>query len=222
MCINLKLGKIQKNTENYIDRCIGLAYIYVKAGKRIKNTEDYKMLLSYNEAVKTYGSQYRLIQALAEKAVYKIEDGVYSTKQYESELLTVMKKYPKAVLTGEYAFYIHGLTNLIPEKYDIATPSKASKLRDKRIRQIYVRDDIFPLGIQELKIDGGSVRIYDKERMLIELLRNKNSMPYDLYKEILAHYREEISDLQIWRIQEYASIFPKSKMITKALDEEVM
>ncbi len=58
--------------------------------------------------------------------------------------------------------------------------------------------------------------------MLIELLRNKNTMPYDLYKEILINYREIIADLEIWRIQEYAALFPKSKMISKALDEEVM
>ena len=56
----------------------------------------------------------------------------------------------------------------------------------------------------------------------VELLRNKSTMPYDLYKEIIINYREIIGDLEIWRIQEYASIFPKKKMISKALDEEVM
>ena len=44
----------------------------------------------------------------------------------------------------------------------------------------------------------------------------------DLYKEIIMNYREIIGSLEIWRIQEYAAIFPKSKMISKALDEEVM
>ena len=180
------------------------------------------MLLSFNEAVEKYGSQYRLSQALAKEQVYKIEEGVYSTNRLEPELVTVMKKYPKAVLTGEYAFYCHGLTDVIPEKYDLATPSKSSKLKDKRIRQIYVREDLFPLGIEDKEIEGNRIRIYDKERMLIELLRNKNVMPYDLYKEILMHYRQQINDLEIWRIQEYASVFPKSKMISKALDEEVM
>ena len=193
--------------------------------KQVKNKKIPRfanMLLSFNEAVETYGNQYRFSQALANEKIYKIEEGVYSTKRYESELLAVMKKYPKAVLTGEYAFYCHGLTDVIPEKYDLATPSKASKLKDVRIRQIYVREDIFPLGIEEKEMDGGNIRIYDKERMLIELLRNKNSIPYDLYKEVLGHYREQIGELEIWRIQEYASVFPKSKMISKALDEEVM
>lgn len=58
--------------------------------------------------------------------------------------------------------------------------------------------------------------------MLIELLRNKNTMPYDLYKEILLKYRGLVNSLELWRIQEYAEKFPKSKMIKKALDEEVL
>ncbi len=180
------------------------------------------MILSYNEAIKQYGNAYKLDKAVSEGAIYKKEEGIYSTNRYESELGVIMKKYPRAVLAGEYAFYSHGLTNVIPEKYDLATPSKSSKLKDPRIKQIYVREDLFPLGIEKKEVDGAIVRIYDKERMLIELLRAKNSMPYDLYKEIIMNYRRIITDLEVWRIQEYADVFPKSKMISKALDEEVM
>ena len=180
------------------------------------------MIMTYYDAVKTCGSEYLLNRALNENKIFKLENGIYSTKSHESELAVIMTKYPKAVLTGEYAFYCHGLTDVIPEKYDIATPSKSAKLQDIRVHQIYVRDDIFDLGIAQEDIDGTLIRIYDKERMLIELLRNKNKMPYDLYKEILVHYREIIEDLELWRIQEYAAVFPKSKMIAKALDEEVL
>ena len=180
------------------------------------------MIMSYDEAVKQCGTKYKLSLAVAEQSIYKLECGIYSTNKRESTLSIIMKKYPKAVLTGDYAFYYHNLTNLIPDVYDLATPSRSAKLKDSRIRQIYVREDIFPLGVIEREIDGGRVRIYDKERMLIELLRGKNSMPYDLYKEILINYRVIINSLDIRRIQEYASVFPKSKMISKALDEEVM
>ena len=180
------------------------------------------MILSYKEAVELFGNAYKLDKAVYEGSIYKIEDGIYSLQKYVSEIGIIMKKYPKAVLTGEYAFYAHGLTNLIPEKYDLATPSKSAKLMDNRMKQIYVNEDIFNLGIEEKEENGVKIRIYDKERMLIELLRAKNSMPYDLYKEIINHYREIIYGLELWRIQEYASVFPKSKMISKALDEEVL
>lgn len=180
------------------------------------------MILTYNEAVKKYGNSYKLTKAVSKKEIYKLEEGIYSTKGKESGLDILMKKYPNSILTGEYAFYCHGLTNVIPEIYDLATTANAAKIMDGRVHQVYVQSDLFLIGAIEMTIQGANVRIYDKERMLIELLRNKNKMPYDLYKEIIMNYRDIINSLEIWRIQEYASIFPKSKMISKALDEEVM
>lgn len=180
------------------------------------------MILTYTECINIYRNDYQLEKAIAEEHIYRLESGLYSTKRYFSELEIIAKKYPNAILTGEYAFYCHDLTDVIPEKYYIATKAKAAKLLDSRIIQSYVRDDLLMLGVIEKDINGVIVKIYDKERMLIELLRNKNSIPYDLYKEIIGNYRKIIEELQIWRIQEYAEIFPKSKMIKKALEQEVL
>lgn len=180
------------------------------------------MLMNYKEAIEQYGNDYKLNKAVESKELYKIENGIYSPKQYENELGIIMKKYPKAVLTGEYAFFMYDLTDVIPEKYDLATSSKAAKIKDCRVNQIYMKDELLNLGVVERKVDGCLIRIYDRERMLVELLRHKNTMPYDLYKEVLLKYREIINNLEIWRIQEYADIFPKSKMIKKAIDEEVL
>ena len=180
------------------------------------------MLLSYNEAINEYGSAYKLSQAIKEQTLYRLEPGIYSTNRYESELEIIMKKYPNAVLTGEYAFYCHGLTNLVPEKYDIATLSKAAKIMDVRVHQVYVREDLFSLGIVIKDIDGIKAKIYDKERMLIELLRNKNSLPFDYYKEILLNYRLAVQDLDLQLIQDYIQKYPKAAMIEQALQLEVL
>ena len=179
------------------------------------------MILTYKECIEKFGNDYKLATAVREECIYRVEPGVYSTNRYSSDLEVIVKKYPNVILTGEYAFYYHNLTDVIPEKYHVATKAKAAKLTDPRIEQVYTRDDLLDKGVVEVEIDGVKVKMYDKERMLIELLRNKNSMPYDLYKEILGNYRKIIESLQIWRIQEYAEIFPKSKMISKALEEEV-
>ena len=180
------------------------------------------MILSYKEAVERCGNEYKLARAVSDQVLFKQESGIYSTNRYESELGIIMKKYPKAVLAGDYAFYIHGFTNIVPERYDLATPAKAARIPDSRVRQIYVNNDSFAFGIEEKEVDGSVIRIYDKERMLIELLRNKNSMPYDMYKEIIMSYRQIIHNLEVPRIQEYVAVFPKSKMISRALDEEVL
>lgn len=104
------------------------------------------MILNYIECMNKYGNDYQLEKALTEEQIFRIEPGLYSTEKYYSELEIIIKKYPNAILTGEYAFYYHGLTDVIPEKYDIATKAKAAKLLDSRIVQTYVRDDLLMLG----------------------------------------------------------------------------
>ena len=180
------------------------------------------MIKTFTDCINEYGSQYRLTKALISKEIFKIEDGIYSDCEIVPEIAVIAKKYPHAIITGEYAFYYYGMTDVIPDRYSLATKANAAKITDSRVFQIYIQDDIFELGVQTIDIEGYEIHIYDKERMLIELLRRKNKIPYDLYKEILNKYRTSVQTLQIWRIQEYADIFPKSRKIKKALDEEVM
>lgn len=137
---------------------IAFLHISVKIEKLPRITQ---MVLNYKEAITQFGNAYKLSQAVSGGLVFKLEDGIYSTNKQEPELGIIMKKYPKAVLAGEYAFYAHGLTNLIPEKYDLATTSKAAKLTDKRVRQIYVREDIFNLGIEEKEKNGSSRKVWE-------------------------------------------------------------
>ena len=180
------------------------------------------MIYSYSECLTKYGSPFKLRRAVENATIYKIEEGIYCDEQNPSSLEIVFKKYPNAILCGEFAFYAHDLTDVVPDRYSIATKAKAAKINDPRVFQIYMRDDILPLGCITKEIDGVNVNIYYRERMLLELLRNKNVMPRDLYKEILLSYRKIIYDLDIRRIQEYIKIFPKSKMIKKAFSDEVL
>lgn len=183
---------------------------------------EYKVIKTYSVCLRECGSQYQVQRAVETGSLFKVEEGVYAVEPNVPEIALISAKYPNAIIAGEYAFYYHGFTDVIPEKYSMATKSKAAKISDPRVFQIYVRDDLLELGAQTQSVDGYEFRIYDRERMLIELLRNKNTMPYDLYKEILLKYRGLVNSLELWRIQEYAEKFPKSKMIKKALDEEVL
>ena len=56
---------------------------------------------------------------------------------------------------------------------------------------------------------------------LLSAIPFRNLLPFDYYKEIIKNYREIAEDLDIPRIEEYAGIFPKSKLIRKTLKNEV-
>jgi len=179
------------------------------------------MVLSYHECLEKYKSAYQIKKALRQGELYQLEKGVYSDEPNASTLAIITAKYPKAIITMDTAFYYHRLTDDIPNDYCIATSESSRALRDKRIRQYYLNDGILKIGVITMTRDNTMFKIYDKERMLVELLRFKNKLPFDYYKEILRNYRNNIHDLDIERIEEYVEKFPKHKMISNMLDAEV-
>ena len=136
--------------------------------------------------------------------------------------LSFEAKYPKAVFTMDSAFYHYGLTDVIPEKYYLATDRNAAKIPDKRVIQVFEKSDLLTLGVNTETKNGYRISIYSKERMLVELLRHKSKIPFDYYKEVLNSYRDIIYDLDIRAIQDYAETVPKSAMIMETLQLEVL
>lgn len=180
------------------------------------------MLMSYQDCENRYKNNYQMRKALEAGLLYKIEPGIYADTPHVSELELVSFKYGQAVFTMDSAFYYHGLTDVIPEQYHLATLRDAHKIRRKQTKQYFYREDIFPIGISTLQHCGTPIRIYDKERMLIELLRNKKNIPFDYYKEIIESYRKRIQSLDIESLQEYIMLFPKQNHIWESIELEVM
>ena len=179
------------------------------------------MIYDYGKCKAKYKSDYRIKKAIAERKLFKIEPGVYSDREYEMELAVISAKYPKAIFTSRSAFYYLGLTTTIPEKYYLATDKDASKIRDKRVHQVFDNSGEAELGVVVTEVEGISIKIYGYERMLIELLRNKHNLPFDYYKEIIRSYRKRLDKLDITLIQDMAEQMPKSELILTALDMEV-
>lgn len=179
------------------------------------------MIYTFKECKEKYGTLYMINKAVKNEELYKIEKGYYSNKPHEPEISLISIKYPDAVFTMNSAFYYHNLTDTIPDKYFLATDKDAAKISDKRVIQKYENSDIMNLGIIQMKQDGAIIKIYNKERMLLELIRNKNNMPFDYYKEILNNYRKIVYNLNIRDIQDYADELPKNKMIIETLRLEV-
>ena len=119
------------------------------------------------------------------------------------------------------AFYHYGLTDSIPEKYYIAA-ERGAKNFDERVVLKFENSDVLYLGVVQEKINGITVIMHNRERLLLELIRNKFSMPYDYYKEIILNYRKIINELDMQLVQDYLQQIPKAKMIRKVLEAEVL
>lgn len=78
------------------------------------------------------------------------------------------------------------------------------------------------MGVIQINYNDVEIKIYNKERMLVELICNKNNLPFDYYKEILLNYRKMINKLDIQAIQKYAHALPKTNMVLETLQLEVL
>lgn len=131
------------------------------------------------------------------------------------------KKYPKAIITGESAYYYHNLTDVIPDRLYLATNRTAVRINNNKIKQISVSDNLFELGKETLLYEGANINIYDKERLLIDLARNKNQIGYDLYKEIISNYRKQVHLLYTQKLEEYIQYFVNGDKIFEIIQDDV-
>lgn len=180
------------------------------------------MLLSYQECLEKYGTDYKIKKSVQEGQLYQKEKGLYSDKKYVPELEIISKKYPNAIITLNSAFYYYGLTDTIPDSYYVATPKSTRKISDTRVKQIYENSKAFDLGKTTIEYEGVDIVIYNKERLLVELIRNKHKISFELYKELIASYRKIIHELDIMMVTEYAYELPKTNMVMETLRLEVL
>ena len=180
------------------------------------------MLLSYQECLEQYGSDYNIKKLVADGKLFVQEKGVYSDKENVSELEIIAKKYPKAIITLHSAFYYHGLVDIRPGNIHVATPKNARKISDSRVKQIYENSEAFDMGKTIIECDGVDVMIYDKERLLVELVRNKRRFSDSMYAQLLNSYRRIIQDLSIPKVTEYAQHLPKTNMVIETINKEIL
>lgn len=179
------------------------------------------MTYKYNEILLKYKTRTKLKKALEDKELFHIKDGIYADERVVDPLIIYCKKYPKAIITMDSAFYFYHLTDVIPDKIYLATDRKAYVIKDKNIFQLFLPKDILNIGNTTLEIQGGSINIYDRERLLIELIRKRKQIPFDYYKEIISNYREIADELDMYKIEEYLTFFKNGEGIFEIMQREV-
>lgn len=179
------------------------------------------MIYSGKEAIEKYGTRYNLSKALKNKEIFRLEHGIYSDKDLVNPMIIASKKYSSAIITMDSAFYYYELTDVIPKKTFIATNRNSNIIHDSNIVQIRIPKEKLNQGKEVVLIDGEKVKMYNKERLLVELIRKRNQIPFDYYKELISNYRKIVDDLDMRKIEEYLSLYKNESNIADVLLREV-
>lgn len=122
----------------------------------------------------------------------KVAQGIYILDDvWPDELFILQQRNKMIIYSGETALYLHGLIDREYSKVCFSVPigynASHIKLPSKDIR--YIKKDIFDLGVCETpSISGNNVRLYNKERCICDLIKNRKKYEIQLFQTALKEY----------------------------------
>lgn len=147
--------------------------------------------------------------------------GIYLTPDtFEDDLYMLQARSPQLIFSHETALYLHDLTDRDPISYSVTVPTGYhNRLLMNNDLQVYtVKKEWHELGVTESStVYGRQIRLYNAERTLCDLFRQRNKVDADLLNDSMKRYltRKEKNIPQLLR---YADLFRVSSPIRKYVE----
>ena len=144
--------------------------------------------------------------------------GVYVKKGKNiNDFFLLQQRYKTGIYSHNTALYFYHLTDRTPLKYDL-TFQNNTRVKDEIISPHYTKDDYFLVGQTELKLqDGTTIKIYDLEKTIIDILRDRNKIDLQIFNNALNSYMKR-KDKNLVKLSKYAKIFKQEKILKKYME----
>ena len=179
----------------------------------MKNTATENGGMITTSEIEHCGIHRSLIPSLILKGLLTKEGhGIYCmSDEIPDELQITQKRSPKLIYSYGTALYLWDMSDRTPHVLDISVPQGFNASRIKKdipeIRLHYVSTDKWDIGITETNTPNGNpVRLYNKERCIIDLIKRKSKIDKQLYLDALRRYFNDKSTDKV-KLLKYAKIF---------------
>ncbi len=117
------------------------------------------------------------------------------------EFTLLQSKVKESIFSFETALFFWGMTDRIPHIIEMTVPKGANttafKLRNPQLQFHYAPAETFLLGkTQTTSPQGGTVILYDRERCLCDIIRNKGKADMRVYTQALKTYFSDRPDIR--------------------------
>ena len=161
--------------------------------------------------LKREGISYYILQELMEEGlVEKIKYGYYQWQDEKafSEVSIISALFPDAIICDISAAMYYGYTDRVPGIWHIAVNNKSARNKFKidfpKVKPHFISANRLEIGVSEGNIDGITVKIYDRERVVCDCLRHVNTMDGEVFNIIIQRYVGD-KDKDAARLTEYAA-----------------
>ena len=145
-------------------------------------------------------------ELIKQKVLRKVAYGIYiDNNLIEDEFYILQKRFSNIVFSYNTSCYLLNLSDRAPYKIDITTINHNNINENLNIH--YVSKDKFDIGIIEIESPyGNTIKIYNAERCICDLLKNPNAVDLELYNKIINNYFKQKSK-NLTTLEEYSQIF---------------
>lgn len=145
--------------------------------------------------INSFGINRMAIQKFVECGkLEKVSRGLYSLpNEIVDEYALIQAQCSKIIFSYGSALFLWGMSDITPHKIDVTIlqGTNVTKLKNRHSELIchYVNSNLFELGITQTKSpQGGIVKLYDKERCICDLIKNKNKIDMQLFTQAIKEY----------------------------------
>ena len=133
-----------------------------------------------------------LAEYVSQRKMERVAKGVYLAEDaWPDELYLLCLSNSRIVFSHETALMLHDLMEREPKTTSVTVKAgyNASHLRRKGIRVYQVKPDVYDLGIVDVQTSfGNTVRAYDMDRTICDILRFKDTMDVQVFQYAMKEY----------------------------------
>ena len=165
------------------------------------NYDDLKILIESNGGVVSAADlqhagieRIGLYALLANEILKKESHGNYVLAENEpDEYKIIQNRSEKLIYSHGTALFLHGMSDRVPHTLDITVPQGDNISRIKKTYQNtrfhYCKKELWNLGIMNVNTPMGySVRVYDPERCICDMIRDKDNVDKQIYIQAIQEY----------------------------------
>jgi len=162
-----------------------------------------------------------LYQYIKDNDMEQLSHGIYATTDtWTDAMYLVHLRCKQAVFSHETALFLHDLTDREPMAYEITvkTGYNPSKLKDYGIKVYTVKKELHGEGIIMMRTPfGHSVPVYNRERTICDIIRNRNNTEMQTFQNALKQYTKQ-KDKNLRLLMQYAAKFHVDKILRQYLE----
>ncbi|MBE5930993.1 MAG: abortive phage infection protein [Lachnospiraceae bacterium] len=162
-----------------------------------------------------------LYRYVKENNIDQLSHGVYAVRDSWTDMMDLIHlRCKQAVFSHETALFLHDLTDREPMEYEITvkTGYNPSKLKEDGIKVYTVKKELHGEGIITMQTPfGHEVPVYDMERTICDIVRNRNNTEIQTFQNALKQYVKR-KDKNLRLLMQYAECFHVGKILRQYLE----